>query len=284
MIFSIIVTYNPNIPQLEKCISSLVSQVEKIIIVKNSGESLDFTGFPFEKIAQLQLDENRGVAYAQNRGIEKAVECGAEWILLCDQDTVFPDLYVHRMMEKTSRWGNAVIYVPAFFNEIKSRMEAVSITFSENVRPAGTQPIPLIHAIASGSVFHNSVFQKTGGMDEWLFIDYVDFEFCWRARSAGIKTMLFPDIVIHHRLGDSCKIVFGRKITLRSDMRYYYMLRNGFYLSKKCHSLSHRERRALWKRTVVFAVGIILVSKNKVNAIRLVKKALVDSRHRRLCK
>lgn len=277
-VFSIIVTYNPNLSQLKKCISSLVPQVEKIIIVKNSPELLDFAELSEKNIIQIQLDRNFGIAYAQNRGIEKAIELGAEWILLSDQDTVFPELYISRFSEKIKAFGTETIYVPVFFNETKKQIEPVSVTMSECICPEGNSPVPLIHGISSGTVFHKDVFEKIGGMDEKLFIDYVDFEWCWRARFHGIRTLCFPDIVVRHQLGDSCAAFFGRKITVRSDFRYYYMLRNGMYLGRNCSFISQEERKTLLKRTRLFALGIIAIAQKKIAAARLVKRAFSDAR------
>ena len=76
MTTAILVTYNPDFSKLQKCVFSLLQQVEKIIIVKNSSENLDFDDFSQEKIFQIQLDKNYGIAYAQNRGIEKGIEFG----------------------------------------------------------------------------------------------------------------------------------------------------------------------------------------------------------------
>ena len=278
MTFSIIVTYNPNLSQLKKCVFSLLPQVEKIIIVKNSSEILDFLDLKEDKIIQIQLDKNYGIAYAQNRGIEKAFALGADWILLSDQDTVFPENYVKSFEGKFDLYGEKCIYAPTFFNQVKNQKEAVSITFSNAVIPEGTEPINVFHAIASGMIFHKSVYEKIGGMDEKLFIDYVDFEFCWRARNFGIQTLCFPDIEIQHQLGDSFKKVFGKKITLRSNFRYFYMLRNGFYLSKNCEYLSKSEKTQLKKRTIIFAIGIILISSNKLTALKLVKNAISESK------
>ncbi len=276
--FSIIVTYNPNISQLKACVVSLLPQVEKIIIVKNSGERLDDDDFQNKKIELVQLDKNYGIAYAQNRGIERATELGAEWMLLSDQDTVFPEGYVSRFSAKTETYGTEAIYVPVFFNETKNQLEPVSLAMSESVCPDGISPIPLIHGISSGTIFHKGVFEKIGGMDERLFIDYVDFEWCWRARSHGIGTLCFPDIVVRHQLGDSYVQFFGRKITIRSDFRYYYMLRNGIYLGKNCEFISKDERRILLKRTLLFALGIIAIAPKKRKALRLVRKAFSDGR------
>lgn len=273
MTFTIIVTYNPNLPQLKKCVFSLAPQVEKIIIVKNSTELLDFSDLPDEKIIQIQLGKNYGIAYAQNQGIEKAMELGAEWILLSDQDTVFPEQYVNRFSEKIKTHGTETVYVPVFFNETKKQLEPVSVAMSESLIPDENSPVSLIHGISSGTIFHKDIFNKIGGMDEKLFIDYVDFEWCWRARFNGIRTLCFPDIVVSHQLGDSYTEFFGRKITVRSDFRYYYMLRNGIYLGKNCEFLSQKERKELLKRTYLFAVGIVAIAPKKLKAIRLVRKA-----------
>ncbi len=275
---AIIVTYNPDFSKLQKCVSSLLPQVEKIIIIKNSAEKLDFAGLPQEKILQIQLDINYGIAYAQNRGIEKAVSFGTDWILLSDQDTVFPKDYIEKFKLKIEKYGKEKIYAPSFYNEVKNQKEPVSVSLSESVVPSGNEPIKVRHAISSGMIFHKNVFEKVGGMTEELFIDYVDFEFCWRAESSGIGIFVFSDIVIHHNLGDSYKKVLGKKITLRSDFRYFYMLRNGFYLSKNCKYLSEKEKKSLQKRTKIFAAGIVLISKNKISALKLVRKAFSESK------
>lgn len=274
----IIVTYNPDFSKLNACVFSLLPQVEKIIIVKNSTETLTFENLSQEKISQIQLDKNYGIAYAQNRGIEKAIELGTDWILLSDQDTVFPQNYVEMFSKKTEKYGKEKIYAPSFFNEVKNQKEPVSVSMSKSVVPSGTEPINVRHAISSGMIFNKTVFEKTGGMSEELFIDYVDFEFCWRAKSFGIETLIFPDIVIYHNLGDSYKKVLGKKITLRSDFRYFYMLRNGFYLAKNCEYLSGTEKKDLRKRTNLFALGIVLISKNKIKAFRLIKNAIAESK------
>lgn len=277
-ISAIIVTYNPNLSQLKKCIYSLLPQVEKIIIIKNSSEKLDFSEFQNEKIIQIQLEKNFGIAYAQNRGIEKAIDCGTEWILLSDQDTVFPEDYVESFKKKIEIFGKNKIYAPTFFNEVKKQNEPVSVSMTKAVVPSGNKAIPVLHAIASGTIFNKEVFQKIGGMKEELFIDYVDFEWCWRAHHFGIQTLCFPDIKICHQLGDSYKKVFGRKITIRSDFRYFYMLRNGFYLSKSCEYLSKSEKNQLKKRTLIFVAGILLIFPKKAEALKLVKKAVSEAK------
>jgi len=47
-------------------------------------------------------------------------------------------------------------------------------------------------------------------MNEDLFIDWVDFEWCWRARKKGYKIIGNANVVITHQLGDAA-VTIGRK-------------------------------------------------------------------------
>ena len=38
------------------------------------------------------------------------------------------------------------------------------------------------------NIINNNIILDVGLMDESLFIDWVDFEWCWRAKSKGYKT------------------------------------------------------------------------------------------------
>jgi len=107
MIETIIITYYPNIETLNKTLNSLYSQVDKIFIVDNTpnkAESLN--KFQNGKIDIIYLMENKGIAYAQNIGIKKAMEDEADYIILSDQDTVYPENYVSKMLTCFNNFNN----------------------------------------------------------------------------------------------------------------------------------------------------------------------------------
>ena len=64
-----------------------------------------------------------------------------------------------------------------------------------------------------------------------LFIDAVDFEYCWRLKTKGFLTVRDNDILLGHRVGDGKKQIVG-KIDARvpSPIRHYYHIRNLFLL------------------------------------------------------
>ena len=74
-------------------------------------------------------------------------------------------------------------------------------------------------------------------MEEDLFIDWVDLEWCWRAIHMGYFIVGNADVVIEHRLGDRSINLGSRGINLRAPSRHYYITRNAFYLATRCKYL-----------------------------------------------
>lgn len=279
MFFSIIVTYNPNISQLKACVVSLFSQVEKIIIVKNSAELLEDNCFQSGKIIKIQLDKNYGIAYAQNRGIEMAIALHADWILLSDQDTVYPGDYVSAMFEKSGKLENIGALCPVFFDEVKKCYSPVMISKMKGVQPEPKKIYKIANAISSGTLMPASIFEKVGFMQEDLFIDFVDFEWCWRLKKFGFSIYCISDVVIHHQLGDRMEKRFGLKIVYRSLFRFYYIIRNGYYLLTTDY-LKGRDRflfSLLMKKKIM---EVLLLNNFSKESFAVVRKAIHNGKRR----
>lgn len=144
-------------------------------------------------------------------------------------------------------------------------------------------PVYVQHAIASGTLVSKRAVQCAGMMREDLFIDYVDFEWCWRATAAGCRILAVPTVVIEHRLGDDVKQLLGKSVRLRSDIRYYYIIRNGLYLSLFCTFLSLGEKVRLFARSFSFVIGVVLVRHN-CRTLRLLARGIADGMSGRLGK
>jgi rhamnosyltransferase len=89
---AIIVTYFPNNQTITKTIKSIVKQVSKLLIIDNTPNGGNV--FKNHKLLDrknnvelITLNENVGIAKAQNIGIRRALENKADFILLSDQDT-----------------------------------------------------------------------------------------------------------------------------------------------------------------------------------------------------
>ncbi len=84
-------TFNPDLSVLREQLSRTVPQVEQLVVVDNGSSAVDSIRAvveEFEKTHWFSLGENRGLGYAHNLGIRKALEGGAESVLILDQDTL----------------------------------------------------------------------------------------------------------------------------------------------------------------------------------------------------
>lgn len=267
-ICAIIVLYKQNNELLQKVINSIEPQVDTLLIIDNN-ENQDF--FPsLEKCIYINLNGNKGIAYAQNVGIKIALENKNDYILLSDQDTIYPFDYIKRIFQESQGYEQDIL-TPVFYDEVKKEYGPIMIEKFKFIEHAD-KPIYVKHAIASGTIIKSRVFNEIGLMREDLFIDYVDFEWCWRACSNGFKVLCVPNVIIHHSLGDDFRKILGRKVCVRSNFRYFYMIRNGYYLSFHCKYLTLKEKTMLLKKTFLLTIAVFLLRPN-FETIKLIFKA-----------
>ncbi|WP_297900660.1 glycosyltransferase family 2 protein [uncultured Parabacteroides sp.] len=236
-VFVIIVTYNPEHDLLRRQYESIRGQVSGIIYVDNHSTSLALPlALPEEDgIYYILNNRNEGLGYAQNQGIKKALELGADFILLLDQDSeLFPsmiqdlkDTYLF-CLSKGEKVGAVA---PGIVNAFDESSPVLGILIDGiHIKTLALKDIPLevSYCIASGTLIHKSVLEDIGLMNEYMFIDFLDLEWCMRARSKDYKIFLSPKARLLHRLGNGEM----DRITSHSPMREYYICRNGFLLLK----------------------------------------------------
>ncbi|MFX1712302.1 glycosyltransferase family 2 protein [Stutzerimonas stutzeri] len=261
MIICVLVAYNPVLELLERAVGGLLGQVDYIVIVDNSACSI--LNFESENIFVEALGENIGIAAAQNIGISKAIDMGAEYVLLSDQDTLYPPDYLNNMLPVFKEFPEACVVVPKFSDSNKKGSDGfISVTpvcFRRIFPESGKHKIS--QAICSGKLIRSSTFRTIGLMDERLFIDWVDLEWCWRARARGFEIIANADVVIQHQLGDLSKNMGFREVNLRSPVRHYYITRNAFYLALYSRDLDLGHRMNLFIRSFRYIFGFPLLAR-----------------------
>ena len=274
-IFTIIVTYNANLDNLKKLLFSLENQVNGIVIVNNCEKELLIE--KSKKVSILHLNKNYGIAYAQNIGIDYSIKKGAEYILFSDQDTVFPDDYICRCyntyVNQSAKNNKIAAIVPLFYNENKDQLSQIMITKTKAINAEKGKIYSLAHAISSGSFVPIEAINKIGLMNERMFIDFVDNEWCWRANKHGYKVLCDSDIIINHSMGDNYKEIFGRKIVKYSNFRNYFYFRNSYYLLFHSGLLNIKEFFGFLIFTKVKAMLYFLVSGVSFKNIKIYIKA-----------
>ena len=273
VIDAVIVTYNPDCNLLNNCVDSLMKDVRYIYIIDNgSKKPNNITGN--KKIKLIKLKNNMGVAYAQNVGIKRSLEEKSEYILLSDQDTLYPENYVKNML--LAFWSipdkdNVAAIAPLFMDPKQGKRDEGFIKKSlfgvEKFYPKyGLHEV--YQAIASGMILNTKLLNEIGLMREDLFIDWVDLEWCWRAWKKGYKIIGNADVVITHRLGDIVVNIGHKVITLRNGLRHYYITRNCVYLALRCDDINILYKIKLFLNSFKYVVGFSIISKHHIKHLK----------------
>jgi len=263
-IFAVIVCYFPEREILGKTLESLSSQVKKVILCDNTPGGSELARKFKQKISNLEviyLLKNTGIAVAQNVGIKKAIEEGADFVLLSDEDTVYPENYVEEMLKayfSLPEKEKIAVIVPNYA-DINRMGERRGFIIFKNLLWKRILPEKGLHeitqAIASGMIIPTKVFKDVGLMYEDLFLDWIDLEWCWRARAKGYKIIGNADVVIYHRLGDVGKKLGKRFYPVHSEIRHYYIIRNCVHLALRSPYINFLMRLNLLYKSIRNTIG-----------------------------
>jgi rhamnosyltransferase len=245
---AVVVTYHPERETLERLLEATLAQVDEVVVVDNgSGPELEDWLRGRERLRLEPLGANLGVAHAQNRGIERALARGCEWVLILDHDSVPSPGMVAKLREALLQAGSRGLKVaaagPQYLDPVTGhRSYFVSLdnwrlrrAYCPEGDPAALVPADIL--ISSGSLIPAAALREIGPLDDALFIDYVDTDWCLRAKSLGYTAIGACGAVMEHNLGaGSVQIrLLGRRrqVSLYGPLRLYYRARNSVLLYRK---------------------------------------------------
>lgn len=221
---AVLVSYHPD-EDLAQRIAAVRPQVGALVIVDNgSGEQalamLRRLAAADPAISLLECGANLGVARALNLGIERASHGPFRWVLLLDQDsTAEPDLV------------GALLAIHEGFPD-PARLAIAGAAFGEPAAGADAAAEPWVAvetAITSGSLLALAAYRAIGPFREEFFIDYVDSDFCQRARARGYAIVTTRRALMSHVIGAPSRhrLLWMHKWTSNHAVdRRYYIARN----------------------------------------------------------
>lgn len=253
-VVAVVVTFNPDLRLLEKCLFSIGKQVRKVIVVDNRSKNADKILTLCERIGCEFVENgfNAGVPYALKRGVEHALRYSPAWILFLDQDSIVHDGAITKVLE--------------LYNSLPGRVRArIGIVALGQM---GSPHFCKIREVAgytfSGTLIKAEIVKKITFRINF-FLDQADFDLYSRVRECDLKTILVDCKLMEHRIGipviipsllkliklkrflmiitkkirtkNLGNIVFPDKITgqisYENPMRYYYIVRNSLILLRE---------------------------------------------------
>ena len=238
---AVVVTYNPDLPELWRLIDVICVQVGGVVIVDNA------SAYPFGEavavrydghVAFIQNHSNLGVAGGQNAGIDWARTKGANFVVLFDQDSLpANDLIVELCAVASEKMlaGELVAAVgPTNFDGRWQKalpfVEVHGFGYRRMYCSEDETSVAVAHVISSGALIPMAAIDRVGGMLDELFIDYIDVEWGMRAARHGLKSYGSCRGRMTHSLGNSVVNLGGRQVTMHSPQRDYYLFRNAVWM------------------------------------------------------
>lgn len=290
-VHAIVVTYHPEPQKLSALVEAIAPQLEKVVIVDNGSPNLEEwlrdVGEP-RGFELLLLGRNEGVAAAHNRGIARARTLGADAVLLLDQDSIpAPDMVreLRRALRRLEAAGKAVAAVGPCHIDERSHLQSPFVRFGVLKNQhlyCGTTPgdetVECDHLITSGTLIPVSSFDQVGGMDEGLFVDNVDTEWCFRAMSKGYSLFGVCSARMSHGVGDALREVwvpFSDAVVVHRPIRLYYAVRNHLLLYGRSYTPARWTMQDI-PRLVYKAILFTTSIPPRLTNLSMMAKGLVD--------
>ena len=242
---AIIVTYNPDITALLKLVGQLKKETDFIIVdngtldIPDIEESINVYDQCREIIC---LKKNEGLAKALNIGIHWCLREEYDFVFLFDQDSSLCDLFINRMIkaffDASSETGkNIAAMGPRIINPQTMRQTSFKLFNRFIFRSDRKLSDKATHYVAdflitSGTLLVLKTIEFIGDMKASYFIDNIDLEWCFRAKSKGYELVGTDEAVLYHAIGErsSSPIVRSGLMAQHNPTRSYYSSRNRVHL------------------------------------------------------
>lgn len=182
----------------------------------------------------LENGANLGFAEGNNVGLRHALDSGAEFLMLLNNDTTIAPDCVDRLVEAAGRRPDAGVFSARVFfmdqpdkiwsSEIRWNPQTLRFVFvgqgeSEDKLPSSPHETDTV--IGAALFFRAEVARSIGLLDGRFFLVHEESDWCFRARRHGYQCLVVPSARVWHKVGAS----FGGE---ESPLFSYFGTRNIF--------------------------------------------------------
>ncbi|HTS20169.1 MAG TPA: glycosyltransferase family 2 protein [Casimicrobiaceae bacterium] len=204
------------------------------------------------EIELIDAGRNLGYAGGNNVGIRRALDGGADFILVLNNDTVVDPGLLDELLAAAERnptagcFGPWILYLSdperIWFSGSAWDADAGAFTARGKGKLASelsADGVDTAYVCGAALFVRARVPREIGLFDERFFLVYEDSDWCFRARRAGWSCMMVPGARVWHRIGTS----FGSEA---SPLRTYFSTRNKLLWAEK-NARGSEWRRALYR-------------------------------------
>jgi rhamnosyltransferase len=270
-----IISYNPDIPALEALLSTLDGDGVHLLVVDNGSDNADQLERMLARRADVEFlpqGANTGVAAAINRVYREAEKLQTRYMLVADQDSIFQEDHIARLLGHFQAMEEHLPRLGACGGRIydvhRKRLHPFkTFRFPWQQKPPAL-PAGFHHAdflISSGTLVLMDCLRDVGAMNEWLFIDSVDLDWCFRASDRDWQLLGCDEPVIKQSFGSGVLAPGGifSGIGVHDPERYFTMTRNRLFLYRQAYSHWAWRLRDLARACLKFCFLVLFSSQRK---------------------
>jgi rhamnosyltransferase len=279
----IIVVYKKNIKFLIRKIKNIYKDVDNFYVINNSVN--DLSNLKNKKFTVINLNVNLGIAAAQNLAIFESYKNKNKYILFSDQDTKFPKNFIKKILNFYSfanrKYGNLFAVAPNLYDRNKKTLSGFvqrKFFFRKDIFQdfsSETEDDKISEAMSSGMFVDTKKLQKIGYLNENYFLDWVDFDLCWRALKKGYNIVGSRSIIASHYLGKTSVKIFNKSFHIHAAFRSYYIIRNGISLALYSKDINFFWRINIFANSLRYALGYIFFMRPFKKVFNLIILGLV---------
>lgn len=204
----------------------------------DGSDALIEAGFP--QVAVIRNETNVGFAAGNNVGITDALERGADYVLLLNNDTVVaPDLLTALITEGQRDVGTGILgptiyhyHQPHNVWKVGGTIDGLGRTWDlaanlgRNIESESPRPVDFVTGCAM--MVKRTVMDRVGLIDPRFFIYYEELDWCIRAKRAGFAVVYVPRAKVWHKIAAGTRSESPRVAYLMTRNRLLFLTKLGY--------------------------------------------------------
>ncbi len=275
---------------ISACLESLQAQTlpAQLIVVDNGStdHSVDLVKEKYPYVSLLEQTKNLGFAGGVNIGIKHALEGGAKFVALFNNDAVADTHWLENLAKELEKDASVGIVTCKLLAGDGKYIDSTGDYYTSWGLPyprGRDEPVSNKYDTATGvfaasggaSLYRAEMLQQIGLFDEDFFAYYEDVDLSFRAQLAGWKVRYVPGATVYHQIGATSSKIKG--FTTYQTMKNLPMIvrRNvplrllptvlpRFWLAYTSFYFSAIARGQFWPATKGWFVALVRLPKNLI--------------------
>jgi len=284
LVYVVTVNWNRADDTLE-CLASLSNSTYdnlKILVVDNGSTdgSTELISRDFPMIEQIHNTENLGFARGYNTGMKHAMDSGADYIFIINNDaTVAPETISNLIQYSTPNIGiiAPLINYSKYPNMIWSSGGITSSWTLEKHDPLSEQidtgdweqVLKRDFVTGCAMLIPRNTLTEVGYFDEKFHMYYEDMDLCLRIRKAGLEILVVPTAKVWHKVARSSG-------GIDTPNERYWMARSSVRFYRKHAQSLQKPVILFWRTLSALRTSLRLAVKNRKNALQAYWAGLRD--------